>query len=62
MNKKGKSQVSKAPEIQYFSTSLKNIILAWSRNFMKRKDWEVEAIDVANDRVIYRRYQRPEEL
>lgn len=49
------------PEIQYFSTSLKNIILAWSRNFMQRKDWEVEAIDISNDRVIFKRFQREEE-
>lgn len=50
------------PKTEYFSTSLKNIVLAWSRNFMKRKDWELEAIDVVNDCVVYKRYQREEEL
>ena len=57
-----KKKKSKVPEIQYFSTSITNIMLAWSRHFMERKDWEVEAIDEARDRVVFKRYQRPEEL
>ena len=52
----------KFPGIQYFRTSLSNIVLAWSRNFMERKDWEVEAIDVSRDTVVLRRYQSQEEI
>lgn len=54
-----KSKRVKQPYFQYFPTSLKNIVLSWSHQFMSKKDWEVEAIDVARDRVIFRRLEKP---
>jgi hypothetical protein len=62
MKKKVDGKKLKRPEIEYFSTSLSNIVLAWSKNFMVRKDWDIEAIDHVKDRVIFKRYQREEEL
>lgn len=57
---KAKTKKVKCPEIQYFSTSLRNIIIHWSRVYMAPKDWEVEAIDQFKDRVVFKRFQRSE--
>lgn len=58
--KKRTVRKAKVPHFEYFSTSLKNIVLAWSHNFMVKKDWEILAIDEARDTVVFRRFQHPE--
>jgi Lhr-like helicase len=59
---KGKERKVERLEIEYYSHSLSNIILSWSKNFMDRKDWDIEAVDQVKDRVVFKRYQRKEPL